>query len=98
MSIAEIEALYAAAVAALDSGDYAAAIIAATKAKLRLGTTPNLSRSLGGGNMSTTWNDATAVDKFIADCRALQKAAQAASTTSGGVFRQSAVRYQQAGS
>ncbi|KKM81987.1 hypothetical protein LCGC14_1324150 [marine sediment metagenome] len=93
MSIATFNSLYTAAAAALDSGDYASAILAATKAQILLGTTPNLARSLGGqgdGNQSVTWNDGAAIERFIANCRQLQKAA---SVASGGVFAQSKVTY-----
>lgn len=93
MSITALETLYSTAVSAFDAGDYASAIAAAVKAQMLLGTTPNLARSLGGGNQSITWNDGAAVARFIADCRQLQKAA---AVTSGGPFRQSKVTYARA--
>lgn len=85
MSITALNSLYTAATTALDSGDYAAAIVAATKAQLLLGTTPNLARSLGAGNQSITWNDGAAIDRFIAFCRQQQKVASVASV--GPFFR-----------
>jgi hypothetical protein len=93
MSIAQVEALYEAAITALDAGDYATAIQKAMAAKLRLGTTPNVSKSVGSGSQALTWNDASAIDRFISDCRRLQSAVAVAS---GGVFAQSPIHYQRA--
>jgi len=90
MSIAQFTALYTAASTAFDSGDYASAIAAATKAQLLLATTPNLQRSVGQGNQAITWNDGVAIERFIQNCRGLQRAASMAST---GVFSQSKVTY-----
>ena len=94
MSITALETLYSTAISAFDGGDYDAAIAAAVKAQMLLGTTPNLTRSLGGGSQSIAWNDGSAVARFIADCRKLQKVAAVAS--SGGPFRQSKVTYARA--
>lgn len=93
MSIAQFTTLYNTAVAAVASGDYSSAIAAATKAQLLLGTTPNLARSLGSGNQSITWNSGEVIDKFIANCRRLEKAASAASS---GPFQQSKITYARA--
>lgn len=93
MSIAQFSSLYATASAAFDAGDYAAAIGAATKAQLLLGTTPNLARALGSGNQSIGWNDGGAIALFIQQCRRLQRSA---SITSSGAFAQSKVRYARA--
>jgi hypothetical protein len=93
MSITALNALYASAAAAFDAGDYDAAIAAATKAQVLLGTTPNLARGIGGGNQSITWNDGAAVARFIADCRRIQKAT---AINTGGPFRQSKVTYSRA--
>lgn len=90
MSIAQFNSLYAAAVAAIDAGDYAAAITAATKAQLLLGTTPNLTRSLGQGDQEITWNDGAAIARFIDDTRKLQRADNVGTS---GPFGQSAVTY-----
>lgn len=90
MSIAQFTSLNVAGNAALDAGDYAAAILVAMKAKLLLGTTPNLAREIGSGSQSITWNDGTAIKDFIHDCRALERAANVGSA---GVFGQSAVTY-----
>lgn len=95
MSIAQFNSLYSAAVSAFDGGDYASAIAAATKAQLLLSTTPNLQRSLGSGNQSITWNDGSAIQQFIQNCRKLQRSA---SVGSGGVFQQSKVTYSRASS
>jgi hypothetical protein len=93
MSIAALNALYATASAALDAEDYSAAITAAVKAQALLGTTPNLTRSLGSGSQGITWNDGASIERFIANCRKLQKAAAVAS---GGPFRSSKITYQRA--
>lgn len=90
MSIAQFNSLYSTAAAALDSGDYVAAITAATKAQFLLGTTPNLARAIGSGNQSIGWNDGAAIERFIANCRRLQRQA---SVASAGVFGQSKVTY-----
>ena len=86
----QIEAFRVAAYAALDAGDYNGAIIAATKAELMLGTVANIARNLGQGSQSIGWNDATAVEKFIANVSKLQNQA---SVGSKGVFAQSHVVY-----
>lgn len=78
MSIAELETLYAAAVAAIDAADYDTAIAKIMAMKARLATTPNLTRGLGGGgSQSITWNPAQ-LDSLIADCRKMQAAALSA--------------------
>lgn len=78
MSIAQIDALYAEAVAALDSGAYDTAIRKAQAVRIRLATTPNLSRSLaGGGSQSIAWASVAAIDQFIAECRKAKAAARA---------------------
>lgn len=81
MSIAALEAKRAAAIAALESGDYAGAIRAAMAAKLILATLPNTSRSSGAGAQSLAWN-AAAIDAFIAQCRELSTSAEVAA---GGI-------------
>lgn len=84
MTIAQIDALYTEAVAALDAGNYATAISKALAAKLRLATTPNLARALGGGgSQSLAWAGAPAIDAFIAEVRKLK--AQALAESSGGL-------------
>jgi len=90
MSIAALNSLYASAVAAFDAGNYSSAISYATKAQMLLATTPNLQRSLGSGNQSITWNDGSAIEKFIANCRRLSKDS---AISSGGPFRTSKVIY-----
>jgi len=94
MSIAQLQALYAAATAALDAGNYADAIKAAVKAQVLLGTTPNLTRSLGGGSQAISWNDGASIERFISNC---QRLAKATAVQSGGPFRSSKVVYARAG-
>ena len=90
MSIADLQALYAAATAALDTGNYTAAIAAAVKAQMLLGTTPNLTRSLGSGSQAISWNDGASIERFIQNC---QRLAKAAAVKSGGPFRSSRIVY-----
>ncbi len=94
MSIAQLQALYADAVAAFDAGSYAAAIAAAVKAQVLLGTTPNLTRSLGSGSQGISWSDGASIERFIQNC---QRLAKAAAVQSGGPFRTSKVVYARAG-
>lgn len=90
MSIAALNSLYTSAVAAFDAGDYTAAIAAAVKAQMLLGTTPNLTRSLGSGSQAISWNDGASIERFIQNC---QRLAKAAAVKSGGPFRSSRVVY-----
>jgi hypothetical protein len=84
MSIAQLDSLYAEAVAALDAGDYDTAIAKALALKVRLAATPNLSRSLaGGGQQSLAWGGAQGLDQFIAEVRKLK--AQMLAERSGGI-------------
>lgn len=94
MSIAALNSLYTSAVAAFDAGDYTAAIAAAVKAQMLLGTTPNLTRSLGSGSQAISWNDGASIERFIQNC---QRLAKAAAVQSGGPFRTSKVVYARAG-
>lgn len=90
MSVAQLEALYNAASAALEAADYSTAIAKAMQLKLRLAATPNLTRSAGGGEHSMEWANVAGIDAFIAECRKLQTAAAHASA---GPIRQSKVAY-----
>lgn len=91
MSIADLNTLYAEVVAAIDAGSYDLAIRKIMAMKARLATTPNLSRSLGGGgSQSVTWN-AAQLDSLISDCR---KAKAAASHATSGPFVCVPVTYQ----
>jgi hypothetical protein len=75
VSIAELNTLYEAAVAAIDNGSYDVAIAKIMAMKARLATTPNLSRNLGGGgSQSIAWNPSQ-LDSLIADCRKMKVAA-----------------------
>lgn len=95
MSIAALNSLYTSAVAAFDAGDYTAAIAAAMKAQVLIGTTPNLTRSLGSGSQAISWNDGASIERFIQNC---QRLAKAAAVQTGGPFRSSKVVYARAGS
>jgi hypothetical protein len=73
MSLAQIEALYTAAVNALDNGDYDTATQKAIACQMRLATTPDIDRMLGaGGQQRMAWTNAGALDRFIAECRKLK--------------------------
>lgn len=95
MSMAQLDTLYAAAVAALDGGDYDTAITKAMALRVRLATTPNLSRNLsGGGSQSVTWGGAEGLDRFIAECRRAKASAAAARS---GPFQQTKITYARPG-
>lgn len=94
MSVAAINAKVALAMAARESGDYAAAIGCALDVKLLIAATPNTNRSAGGGSQSITWNPA-AIDQFIAECK--QSQANAAVAATGGI-RRTSVTYTRAAS
>ncbi len=90
MSIAQLDALYAAYLAALDAADYDTAILKLMAMKARLASTPNLSRHLGsGGRQSIEWNPGE-LDSLIAQCRQLQTAAAVAT---GGIIQTSKIVY-----
>ncbi len=83
MSIADLETLYTAAVAAIDAAEYDTAITKLMAVKLRLATTPNLTRATGGGgSQGISWN-AAEIDSLIAQCRQLKS--QALAAASGGM-------------
>jgi hypothetical protein len=84
MTIAQLNTLYTEAVAAIDSGDYTTAIKKLMACKVRLATTPNLTRGLGGGGSTgMSWNPAQ-LESLIEDCRKL-KAAALVNSTSGPI-------------
>ena len=93
MSIAELNSLYASAVAADLAADYAGAARYARAILLRLGTTPNPTRSLGSGSQGLTFPGADAIQAFLTRVERLQKAATVAT---GGPFRVSKVTYARA--
>jgi len=94
MSIAQLDTLYDAAVAAMDAADYSTAVLKLMTIKARLATTPNLSKSLGGGgSASITWN-ATELDTLISQCKQLKAQARAASN---GPFQQTKITYARPG-
>ena len=81
--IDEINTLTAAALAAVDSEDWAEALKQGLKIQARLATTPNISRSLaGGGNQYIAWTQKS-IDVFVANCMKQRAAAVAASSTTG---------------
>jgi hypothetical protein len=93
MTVSDIETLYTEAIAAFDAGDYDLAIRKAASVKLRLATTPNLTRTFaGGGSQGIVWASAQAIDSFIRDCRSLKATAQS-SSSSYGPFQQTKVTY-----
>lgn len=97
MSIAQLETLYEAAIAAMDSADYSTAILKLMAIKARLVTTPNLAKSIGSGGTSSVAFNATSageIDSLIRECKQLK--AQAASATKG-VFQQTKITYARAG-
>jgi hypothetical protein len=95
MAIATLDTLYTQAVSAIDAGDYDAAIQIALKAKLRLATTPDITRSLGAGsNQSVVWANAGEIEGFIRTAKQLQASARAAVS---GPMRSTKIRYRRAG-
>jgi|AGTN01.1.fsa_nt_gi hypothetical protein len=90
MSVADLEAIYQAAQAALAAGDYAEAIRQALICKMRLATTANVARL---GN-SMAWGNAQSLDNFIAECRKSQDEANVATIHGRDLFQQTKVVYQ----
>lgn len=95
MSVSRLNTLAATAIAALESGDYAGAIRAATSARILLAVAPNLSRSSAGNAQQMGWSNTQAIDGFIAECRKQQAQTLAAAS---GPFQQTKVVYARAGS
>jgi len=93
MSIADLETLYDAAVAADAAADYATAAQKARAILLRLVTTPNVTRSLGAGSQALTFPGGETVEAFL---NRVQRLSKAASVASGGPFAQSKVTYARA--
>lgn len=89
MSFATLDALYEAAVAALEAGDYAAAIAKAQAARLRIATAASSARSSAGGSTSFAWPNVAAIDRFIADCYRSQALARSATA---GPFQVTKIR------
>ena len=85
-----LNTLAEAAIAALESGDYAAAIRAASSAKILLAVQPAMARTAAGNAQSLGWTNAQAVDGFITECRRQQAQTLAASS---GPFQQTKIRY-----
>lgn len=92
MSIADLEALNTAYAAAIDGGSWDTALEVLSKIEIRLITTPNLARSLGGGgNQSIAWNSHS-----IAEARRWLMQRKAAGYGASGPFQQTPVTYQRA--
>lgn len=86
-----INSLARTAQAAFAAGDYDAAISAAAQVQALIMGTPNVSRSLSGGNQSISWPGGGTVSAFIALCRQLKTQAM---ITANGVFQQSHIVYE----
>lgn len=82
MTIAGINSLYDAAAAAMGAADWDSAISYLLQLQARLASTPNVSRSQGGGSQSFTFNPGD-IAGLIANCRRQKAAATAAASTSG---------------
>jgi hypothetical protein len=81
MSIADLEALNTAYITAVDAGDWNGALNVLTKIAVRLATTPNISRGMGGGgSQSIAWTSQSIAEQQ-AFCR--KQMAAAAHATSG---------------
>jgi len=93
MTIAALNTLYTAAEAAIDADDYDGAIKIALKAKMRLATMPDVSRSVGQGSQALAWKNAVGIDNWITEVRKLKNASLLAA---GGPFLQTKVNYQRA--
>lgn len=95
MSIAELNTLYTAAVAAMDSADWDTAITKLMAMQARLASTPNITRALGGGgSQGIAWNAASLKD-LIAECRR-NKAAVTAAASETGPWQTTKVTYKRA--
>lgn len=93
MTIAQLDALYSAAAAAMADADWSTAITNLMAISARLATTPNLTRNLGpAGSQAITWN-AAEIQALIGQCRKQQAAAQASSS---GLFGQTPITYARA--
>lgn len=90
MSVADLEAIYDAAVEALDAGDYQAAKLGFMKLMARRAAMPDVDRSLGtAGRQSIKWRDVD-LASLIAQC---DKMLAAAAHTASGPFRMVPVTY-----
>jgi hypothetical protein len=94
MSLARLEALAEAAIAALEAGDYVTAIQRAISIKPLLAVTPELTRGSSGDSQAMAFRSGDAIDAFVRECR---QAANRAAAESSGPFAQSLVRYQRSG-
>lgn len=74
MALADVNTAMTAATAALESGDYATALVQAIKAGLYLAALPDSQKA----DRSLSW-DRDAIDKLIARCRTLQLESQMSS-------------------
>jgi hypothetical protein len=96
MSIADLNTLYAAAVAASDAGDYDLAIGKGRAILARLATMGKIARTASGDSQSMDFPGYEAIKAFIAECNQAKANAALTAASNSGVFRQSKIRYQRA--
>lgn len=90
MSIAELEAIYDAAIAALDAGNYQSAKLGFMKLAARRAAMPDVEKSLGSaGRQSIKWRDVD-LTSLISQC---DKLIAAAAHATAGPFVQIPVTY-----
>jgi len=94
MTIAQIETLYSAAVAAMASEDWSAAISWLMQLQARLASIPNASRGGSGGNQAYTFNP-QGLNDLLNQCRK-EQAAKIAAESTVGPFQVSKVTYARA--
>ncbi len=89
-AIADLNTLYASAIAADEAGDYATAARHARAILARLATTPDIARGGRGDGQELSFPSADAIKAFLSEVKGKLKAA---SVASGGPFAQSKVTY-----
>jgi hypothetical protein len=82
MTIAHIETLYAAAVAAMAAEEWSTAISKLLQLQTRLAATPNATRGSSGGSQGFTFN-AQGINDLINQCRKEHAAKLVAASTAG---------------
>lgn len=93
MSIAELNALYTAAAAAMESSQWSTAITKLMAMQARLASTPNVTRSLGGGgSQGIQWNSQSLAD-LISFC---QKQSAAETAAASGPWQTTEITYKRA--
>lgn len=95
MTIAQLDALYASASAAMAAGEWGNAILYLMQMQARLASMPNVERALAdAGSQKIGWN-ASQIDALIAQCRR-QKAAAAAAASTTGIWGTTRITYKRA--